>query len=228
MAQRAWENGYTLLAFEYLEASPIRQLKMFYSLKPSVFVTHSVEFAKLLKSSDSSVQLVLLQEGQISEGGYSSFICDDFGVGRMAAEELIAQGYQKTAVIFPNRQKRYVQERLDGFSSRVGSHSCDLYMPEDLSLDTVEKIVDELACDKFDSYYFFNDTLAVPGMRALLKKGYRIPQDVGVIGTDNLFWGRYIYPSLTTMNLHEPVFAERIFEKILWYESKKGQKPPDP
>ncbi len=228
LTELAWESGYTLLAFEYLDASPIRQLKMFYSLKPSVFVTHSMDFAQLLKNSDSGVQLILLQEGRISEGGYSSFICDDFGVGRLAADELIMQGYQKTAVIFPNRQKRYVQERLDGFFSRVGRHACDLYQLDDLSLDSAEKIVNDLASDRFDSYYFFNDTLAVPGMRALLKKGYQIPRDVGVIGTDNLFWARYIYPTLTTMNLHEKVFAERILEKILWYESQKVKNPQVP
>jgi LacI family transcriptional regulator len=66
----------------------------------------------------------------------------------------------------------------------------------------------------FDSAYFFSDSMAIPGIRALASSGCRLPQDVAIVGTDNLFWGAFSIPSLTTMDLQEALFALRIADDL--------------
>ena len=53
---------------------------------------------------------------------------------------------------------------------------------------------------EFDAVFGLNDTLALGAMRVLQEAGRRIPDDVAVIGFDDLDEARYSLPSLTTVD----------------------------
>lgn len=53
---------------------------------------------------------------------------------------------------------------------------------------------------KFDAVFGLNDTLALGAMRVLQEAGRRIPDDVAVIGFDDLDEGRYSLPTLSTVD----------------------------
>lgn len=46
-----------------------------------------------------------------------------------------------------------------------------------------------------------NDTIAIGAMKALLEAGYRIPDDVSIIGVDDIPYSSVTVPSLTTMRI---------------------------
>lgn len=50
-------------------------------------------------------------------------------------------------------------------------------------------------------YFADNDIIAIGAMKALMLRGYRIPEDISVIGFDNISESRIIEPSLTTMDV---------------------------
>lgn len=50
-------------------------------------------------------------------------------------------------------------------------------------------------------YFADNDMIAIGAMKALMLRGYKIPEDVSVIGFDNISESRIIEPSLTTMDV---------------------------
>ena len=52
----------------------------------------------------------------------------------------------------------------------------------------------------FDAVFGLNDTLALGAMRALQESGRRVPEDVAVVGFDDLDEARYSIPSLTTVD----------------------------
>ncbi|HYJ50701.1 MAG TPA: LacI family DNA-binding transcriptional regulator [Microbacterium sp.] len=52
----------------------------------------------------------------------------------------------------------------------------------------------------FDAVFGLNDTLALGAMRVLQEAGHRVPEDVSVIGWDDLDEAMYSLPSLTTVN----------------------------
>jgi len=54
--------------------------------------------------------------------------------------------------------------------------------------------------DPPDALFCFNDTLALGAMRTLYDRGYRVPEDVAVVGFDDIDDGRYNVPSLTTIS----------------------------
>jgi DNA-binding LacI/PurR family transcriptional regulator len=52
---------------------------------------------------------------------------------------------------------------------------------------------------RFDAVFCFNDLTAFGALHALHQAGYRVPEDVAVVGFDNLEEGAYSTPSLTTI-----------------------------
>ncbi len=79
----------------------------------------------------------------------------------------------------------------------------------------------------FDAVFGLNDALALGAMWALQSAGYAIPQDVSVIGFDNVEDARYSMPSLTTIDpgmsriaeLAVDLLADRISNRL-------GDTPP--
>lgn len=53
-----------------------------------------------------------------------------------------------------------------------------------------------------------NDTIAIGAIKALREKGYEIPQDISIVGFDNIPFGRVLDKSLTTMNVDKEQLGE--------------------
>ena len=52
---------------------------------------------------------------------------------------------------------------------------------------------------RMDAVFAMNDDLALGALRSLQERGVRVPQDVALMGFDDVADGRYTYPSLTTV-----------------------------
>ena len=63
---------------------------------------------------------------------------------------------------------------------------------------------------KYDALFCLNDMLAIGAMRALKEAGLRIPQDVSVIGHDNILLGEFESHSLTTIDIN-PEFEAKLY-----------------
>ncbi|MFR8089145.1 MAG: LacI family DNA-binding transcriptional regulator [Lachnospirales bacterium] len=67
-------------------------------------------------------------------------------------------------------------------------------------------------------YFADNDTIAAGALRALKEYGYRIPQDISIIGFDDLPLCNYLDPPLTTVQVSKQymgrVAARRLIERI--------------
>jgi DNA-binding LacI/PurR family transcriptional regulator len=58
-----------------------------------------------------------------------------------------------------------------------------------------------------DALFCCNDLLALGALRALAEAGLRVPEDVAVIGIDDIEESRYVSPSLTTISPDKQVIA---------------------
>lgn len=211
------ENNIGLIEIQLNSHNLLAQYKSLLAMKPLAFVNCSQDFQIFHEKQKNKIPLFHLQgerEGIFSKSiGYQ---VDDSAVGKLAAGHLLECGFCKTAIIFPELENRCTRERYEGFTSVFEQNSafCSrIFMPLD-SHEQIETFFLTFDCEPFDSFYFFSDAMALPAMRSLLKRNEQIPGRIALIGTDNLYWGRYTYPSLTTMELHEEVFADKIFNDI--------------
>ena len=66
-----------------------------------------------------------------------------------------------------------------------------------------------------DCYFADNDLIAIGAMKALKLRGYRIPEDIAIIGFDNISEGKIIEPSLTTINIPRLYMAQLAVQKLI-------------
>lgn len=70
---------------------------------------------------------------------------------------------------------------------------------------------DELA----DCYFADNDLIAVGAMKALQACGYKIPDDIAVVGFDNIDFGRVVEPRLTTVHVPKKEMGETAAKRLI-------------
>ena len=80
----------------------------------------------------------------------------------------------------------------------------------------------------FDAVFGLNDTLALGAMRVIQEAGIRVPDDVAVIGFDNLDEAQYSLPSLTTVDPGREAIAETAVRVLLERIERKDEEPRAP
>ena len=58
------------------------------------------------------------------------------------------------------------------------------------------------------------DTMAIGAMKALAEHGLRVPDDVSIVGFDNIPLAQYMHPTLTTISQPSQLLAEKSMELI--------------
>lgn len=131
-------------------------------------------------------------------------VCDDLKIGRMAARYLLDAGHER--VLFINSARNYSAElRAEGFRSVFREHGAawdeDMILPV-FDPQQLPAIVNQV----FDgthlpsAVFCFCDDMAIDVMRVLRQRGLKIPQDVAVMGVDNLKVTELLDPPLTTID----------------------------
>ena len=69
--------------------------------------------------------------------------------------------------------------------------------------------------NKPTAFIVYTDVLAIGLMRAIMDKGYKIPEDFSIIGADNISVGDYIKPSLTTITFQKKEIAYNAFNLLI-------------
>jgi LacI family transcriptional regulator len=87
-------------------------------------------------------------------------------------------------------------------------------------MDMLEYIVagDDLAT----CYFADNDWIAIGAVKALQSKGIRVPEDVSVIGFDNIPSAAYVEPPLTTVNVPKQYMGEIATRRLIKIMRGKG------
>lgn len=126
-----------------------------------------------------------------------------------ATAHLIAAGRQRILALgsHPGEVVGSAGLRLRGYESALAEagRAVDpaLVVPVDRwhrvdGADAMRAVLD--AGTAFDGVVAFNDSLALGAMRVLLERGVRIPEEVAIIGFDDLDETRYSLPALTTID----------------------------
>ena len=74
-------------------------------------------------------------------------------------------------------------------------------------------------------YYADNDLIAVGAMKALRQSGYRIPEDISLVGFDNMPIGSVIEPTLTTIHVPKQYMGEVAAERLISLLHNPQQPP---
>lgn len=78
----------------------------------------------------------------------------------------------------------------------------------------------------FDAIFALNDTLGLGALRALGEAGLRVPEDVAVIGIDDIDEGRYSVPSMSSIDTGREQIAQVAVDLLIERINEKGDRQP--
>lgn len=161
-----------------------------------------------------------------------SVTLDNNKAGRMAADHLLDLGHTILAHISGPMRLQLARERRAGFAQAIearglqqgpcvggeGNWGCEYGYRALMSL---------LACAPRPTGIFAaNDRMAIGAMRAIYEVGLRVPDDISVIGLDDIELAAYQSPPLTTVRQSFTDLATRALQLLLAVLS--GQEPVQP
>ncbi|MFG2985760.1 LacI family DNA-binding transcriptional regulator [Streptomyces sp. NPDC048258] len=152
--------------------------------------------------------------GPVGVPGAHALVMNQEEVGARAAAHLVARGRRRIGVIVPEEDglELFSAPRLAGARSvavaGAGSGAGSEAEIEPLPMAYTEESAAALAARwrglGLDAVFAYNDEYAMLLMRAFQDEGLRIPEDVAVIGADDLLIGRLLRPRLSTVQIEMP------------------------
>jgi LacI family repressor for deo operon, udp, cdd, tsx, nupC, and nupG len=177
-----------------------------------------------------SVPVVFLGMRPRQEVGDSASI-DEVQAGRLATEHLISLGHRRIAHITGPLCEDCSQDRRTGYLEALqaaGIEPNPAWIAEgDWSATSGDEAVRAWLRQNapISAIFAQNDRMAVGAIRALRDFGKRVPEDVSVIGFDNIPLASYFDPPLTTM-LQDIEFIGREAARLLIRRLENPHAPP--
>ncbi len=138
----------------------------------------------------------------VSNGTQITVGSDNVAGGRVAAEHLLAQGRSRLA-FFGNVEVPEFAARYSGFQQAIaaaGANNVTVLPVHPTRGSSFSAIEEYLASHPSpDGIVAASDVVAMSALRALAARGARVPQDVGVVGYDDILIAQQTTPPLTTV-----------------------------
>lgn len=146
---------------------------------------------------------------------------DNYLGGRMAMSHLLEQGYGNIGHISGPLDWWESRQRMSAWKDALveaGLQSDDSYCVEGnwssaSGALAIEKLVDQYPM--MDSIFVANDQMALGAMQFFAEKGMRIPQDIGIVGFDNIPESAFFSPALTTVQQDQHHVAQIAIAELI-------------
>lgn len=158
-------------------------------------------------------------------GGHdgSSVVGDSANGGRLATEHLLQRGRERIAFLGGPEGDPEVQARFRGYAAALSAagKAVDLtlvahakWSHADVSGSGAMRHLLETA-PELDGVFANSDLLALAAIETIREQGRRVPEDVGVVGYDDVAIARYSNPPLTTIRQNGPVAGRLLAETLI-------------
>jgi LacI family transcriptional regulator len=154
----------------------------------------------------------LVLHGQLPNSDIPSVDVDNVHGGTAAVKHLLALGHRRVGIV-TNAPLAYASSRLrlDGYRQALEQAN----IPYDEDLVQYGNFDEESGCVSIEALlmldepptavFVASDMVAIGALRALRDQGRRVPEEIAVVGFDNITAARFITPALTTF--HVPTFG---------------------
>jgi DNA-binding LacI/PurR family transcriptional regulator len=224
----ARKNGYQMFLCNTDESIETEQASIQLSLSRNVggilLITAARENYYVDRMEELDVPLVVLVRDYGSHKVFDRVIVNNNNVGYLAGKALIKRGCRKGVIITGDTGLSLYQDRLDGFLNAFQEEGLEVPTMSILDgghtdnngYDVMEQFVSKGVC--FDGVFASCDFQCLGVLKFLETHSYRVPQDVALVGVDNLNLCSLVNPSITS--IHQPLYqcgylaCEKLIQRI--------------
>ena len=171
---------------------------------------------------------IVVWGAQLPQQVYCTVGSDNIAGGTLATEHLLAGGHRRIAFLgdvglpevshrFEGYQRALARAQVPGDPALL-QHAAFV---EGSARGGIEDLLQRRV--SFDALFASSDLLAMEAISALQDRGLRVPQDIAVVGFDDITLARYFRPTLTTVRQAISNGGEALVDALLAIVS--GQKP---
>lgn len=135
--------------------------------------------------------------------GVDQILCSGYKAARSAVAYLAEMGHRRIYYIGETENEERYQGYLDEMKHRGLSTRPEYVRRTQLSPQGGYDSMAQLLSGKweFTAVFCANDDTAIGAVRALMEHGVRVPEEISVIGMDDIEMSRYLSPMLTTVHI---------------------------
>jgi LacI family transcriptional regulator len=156
--------------------------------------------------------------GSLAELPLPTVASDDHGGAYMLTQHLKMLGHKRIAYLGFSKSRRD-EERLGGIREclDVAGMPLAVFDGQSPSLAEGERLCSSIVLGSSppDALICYNDLMALGFMKEAASLGVAIPHDISVVGFDNIPYGKYVTPALTTVDLQSERMGATAMEKLL-------------
>ena len=189
-------------------------------------------FHREFSGEDVPCVLVTNRANEMHFENLSSVATDDIAAARCAVDQLFVAGHRRIGILGGDFDKSYTShQRFLGCEQSFSEHGAVLdvehcYEKARFSFGSACRAMKRLI-GKFPdvtAVFAMSDVMAIGAIRALRDLGYRVPEDVSVIGFDGTSLAEYYNPKLATIKQQHQTLANRSIE-ILFGQIELKKEP---
>jgi len=162
--------------------------------------------------------------------GVDSIAIDNAGGAYKAVEYLIRLGYRKIGFVAERLNDLSFKERFEGYKLALKEHGLEYngdlvaegLTPPDYGYAAMKKL---LKRGTPQAIFAANDSAAAGAIRAVKKKGLRVPRDIGVIGFDDGPTALHSVPPLTSIRVFREKMASIAAKRLIELIENPDQPP---
>jgi len=227
IASAAEEAGYSLLLkelphFDPDNVEPVFQALLARHVDGIIWAVSEVgENRSWINNSKFDLEVPLVYLTMEPRQDLTIVSIDNYLGGRLAMAHLLEQGYCKIGHIAGPLEWWEARQRLAAWKDALNeagmevkdSHVVDGNWSSASGAMAVEKLFDQYP--DLDAIFVANDQMALSAIQFFREKGIRIPEDVGIVGFDNLAESAYFFPALTTVQQDQHQVAKLAVAEII-------------
>ena len=201
------EQGYWTLVFNIAENEELDDAlptALQYRVD-GVIITSATLSSKLAEECARSGTPVVLFNRYVDDGHTHVVSCDNIAGGRLVADALVDAGHKRFAFVAGEESSSTNRDRENGFASRLKERGCELTYREsaneysyEMGFAAAKRLLERGECP--DAVFCANDLIAMGVMDfARHELNIRIPEDLSVVGFDDIPSAAWLSYDLTTV-----------------------------
>lgn len=236
----AMERGYTLLLCDILEDKNIARdyVRKLLSRNVDGFI-----FSTALDRSELDIEInEALSSGipclnllRSSDHDMDAIVSDNLKGAKLAVEFLISKGKKKIAYLQGQSELRLYRTRLEGYRQQLKESGIDVDESliwngyENFEKVAIEKVITNIKNGIVpDAIFCASDHLSLDALYAVTELGLKVPEDIAIIGFDNLPITEMMNPRLTTVAQPFSEMGKAAVDRIIdMIEGKASSKNQD-
>ncbi|WP_321972352.1 LacI family DNA-binding transcriptional regulator [Paratractidigestivibacter sp.] len=218
-------HGYRLsVSYFYGDSDAEPQLEELRATAPAGIIVLATEMHSRDVDTFTGLGLPLvLLDNCYGSKAVDSVVIDNERGAKAAVRYLSTQGHKSIGMLHSSEDLKNFRERREGFLSAIRKLRAKGQVDEPVIVDIGHSIGDSYRrmCEYLDAipevptaFFASNDHVASYCIRALQEHGLRVPEDVSVIGFDDVEFAASMNPPLTTMRVPQESMGELAVKRL--------------